>query len=147
MNDITKSIKDFKHKIKIKVRFSDLDAMRHVNNAAYLSYLEEARIAYFKDVFEKTKDGLDFGAVVARIEIDYLLPIMLGDEIEVVTRVSKMGTKSSDVEHLILVERNGTKVAAASALTKLVSYDYEKQISFVTPAWVKKKIEEFEKRN
>ncbi len=146
MNDITKSIKDFKHKIKIKVRFSDLDAMRHVNNATYLSYLEEARIAYFKDVLEKPKDGLDFEAVVARIEINYHQPIVLGDEVEVVTRVSNMGTKSSDVEHLILVERNGAKIVAASSLTKLVSYDYKKQTSFVTPERIKKKIEEFEGR-
>jgi acyl-CoA thioester hydrolase len=135
----------FKHKIKIKVRFSDLDAMRHVNNATYLSYLEEARIAYFKDVLEKPKNGLDFEAVVARIEINYHQPIILGDEIEVVTRVSKMGSKSSDVEHLILVERDGDKVIAASALTKLVSYNYEKQYSFATPDRIKKKIEEFEK--
>jgi acyl-CoA thioester hydrolase len=137
----------FKHKIKIKVRFSDLDAMRHVNNATYLSYLEEARIAYFKDVLDKPKNGLDFEAVIAKIEINYHLPIMLGDEVEVATRVSKMGNKSSDVEHLILVNKNGMKVVAASALTKLVSYDYTKQISFATPDRIKKKIEEFEKIN
>jgi acyl-CoA thioester hydrolase len=136
----------FKHKIKVKVRFSDLDAMRHVNNATYLSYLEEARIAYFKDVLGKPKDGLDFEAVVARIEINYHQPIVLGDEVEIVTRVSKMGTKSSDVEHLILVERNGAKIVAASSLTKLVSYNYEKQTSFVTPERIKRKIEEFEGR-
>jgi acyl-CoA thioester hydrolase len=135
----------FKHKIKIKVRFSDLDAMRHVNNATYLSYLEEARIAYFKDVLDKPKNELDFEAVVARIEINYHQPIILGDEIEVVTRVSKMGSKSSDVEHLILVKRDGAKIITASALTKLVSYNYEKQISFATPDRIKKKIEEFEK--
>ena len=72
---------------------------------------------------------------------------MLGDEVEVATRVSKMGNKSSDVEHLILVNKNGMKVVAASALTKLVSYDYAKQISFATPDRIKKKIEEFEKIN
>ncbi|MHB1687751.1 MAG: acyl-CoA thioesterase [Ignavibacteriaceae bacterium] len=138
-------IKDFKHSIKIKVRFSDLDAMRHVNNATYLSYLEEARIAYFKDVLNKPKNGLDFDAVVARIEIDYQQPIILGDEVEILTRVSKLGNKSSDVEDLILVERNGAKFIAAAAVTKLVSYDYEKQISFPTPESIKKKIEEFEK--
>ena len=137
----------FKHKIKIKVRFSDLDAMHHVNNATYLSYLEEARIAYFKDVLDKPKNGLDFEAIIAKIEINYHLPIMLGDEVEVATRVSKMGNKSSDVEHLILVNKNGMKVVAASALTKLVSYDYAKQISFATPDRIKKKIEEFEKIN
>ncbi len=138
-------IKNFKHSIKIKVRFSDLDAMRHVNNATFLSYLEEARIAYFKDVLNKPMEGLDFDAVVARIEIDYQQPIILGDEVEILSRVSKMGTKSSDVEHLIMVNRKGNKIIAASAMTKLVSYDYTKLTSFPIPENVKKQIEKFEK--
>ncbi len=136
--------KDFKHKIKLKVRFSDLDAMRHVNNATYLSYLEEARIAYYKDVLGLPKKNLDFGAVVAKIEIDYLLPISFGEEIEILTRVSKFGNKSSDVENLVLVERKGEKVAAAAAITKLVNFDYEKNISITIPDEIKIKIEEFE---
>ena len=137
-------IKNFKHSIKIKVRFSDLDAMRHVNNATFLSYLEEARIAYFKDVLNKRMEGLDFDAVVARIEIDYQQPIILGDEVEILSRVSKMGNKSSDVEHLIMINRKGNKIIAASAITKLVSYDYAKLTSFPIPENVKKQIEKFE---
>ncbi len=137
-------IVNFKHKIKLKVRFSDLDAMRHVNNATYLSYLEEARIGYYKDVLNMPKKNLDFNAVVARIEIDYLQPIVLGEAIEVLTKTTNFGKKSSDIENLILVERNGEKVIAAAALTKLVSYDYEKHQSIETPEEVKKKIEEFE---
>lgn len=137
-------IKLFKHNIKIIVRFSDLDAMRHVNNATYLSYLEEARIAYFNDVLNRSKDNLNYSAVVARIEIDYIKPINLGDEIEVLTRVSKLGTKSSDVENLIVIIRQGEKIIAASALTKLVSYDYKKLISIPIPDEVKKKIHNFE---
>lgn len=139
-------IKLFKHKTKIKVRFSDLDAMRHVNNATYLTYLEEARIAYFKDVLKMPKNDLDFGAVVARIDISYMQPVILGEEIEVMTRVSKMGNKSSDVEHIIVVNRHGGKVTAAEALTKLVSYDYEKLHSTATPEEVKRKIKEYEEK-
>lgn len=137
-------IKLFKHKIKIKVRFSDLDAMRHVNNATYLTYLEEARIAYFKDVLKMPKNDLDFGAVVARIDISYLQPVVLGEEIEVMTRVSKMGNKSSDVEHIIIINRHGEKITAAEALTKLVSYDYENLHSTVIPEKVKNRIKEYE---
>lgn len=137
-------IKQFKHRLKIKVRFADLDAMRHVNNSTYLTYLEEARIAYFRDVLKLPKNDLDFGAVVARIEINYKQPVVLGEEIEVMTRVSKMGNKSSDVEHIILANRNGKKIIAAEALTKLVSYDYEKLNSTVIPENVKLLIKEYE---
>jgi len=49
------NIKNFKHKTKIIVRFSDLDAMQHVNNATYLTYLEETRIDYFNTLFSRKK--------------------------------------------------------------------------------------------
>jgi len=136
--------KNFKHKIKINVRFSDLDAMRHVNNAAYLSYLEEARISYFNDVLGRPKDSLNFGAVIGRIEIDYLQPIILGDELEILTRVSKLGNKSSTVEHLIIVIRGSERIQAAAAVTKLVSYDYKKQQSIPISPEVRDKIGLFE---
>jgi acyl-CoA thioester hydrolase len=97
------NIEEFKHKTKIKIRFSDLDAMQHVNNATYLSYLEEARIDYFDNLFKRDKGSLDFQAVVGRIEINYIYPIELGDEVEIYSRVSKLGTKSIDVEHIVAI--------------------------------------------
>lgn len=136
--------KDFKHKISIKVRFSDLDALRHVNNAAYLSFLEEARIAYFNDVFEVPKDSLNFGVIIARIEIDYITPILLGDELEILTRVTKIGNKSTDVDHLIIIKRENKSIQAAAAVTKLVSFDYHNQKSVPVPESIKEKIKTFE---
>ena len=135
----------FKYKVKQKVRFSDLDAMQHVNNATYLSYLEEGRIGYFNHILNLPKNYLDFGAVVARIEINYLQPLIIGDEIEILTRVSKLGNKSSDVENMIIVEREGNKIVAAEAVTKLVSYDFKKFISVPIPEEIKNKIKEFER--
>ena len=139
-------IEKFRHKISVKVRFSDLDAMGHVNNASYLSYLEEARLAYYNHVLKMDADNLDFNAVIARIEIDYIDQIRLGDNVEVYTRTAKIGNKSSDVEHLIVVANNGNKKIAAKALTKLVSFDYRKNISVPVSEEAKKTIEEFERR-
>lgn len=136
----------YKHKTPIAVRFSDLDAMGHVNNAAYLSYLEEARISYFNKVFNIPKNNLSFGAVIARIEIDYLNQIKLGDEVEVYTRCLKIGNKSSDVDHLIVIQKNHQKIIAAHSLTKLVSFDYSKGVSVPIPQRIKEIIEEFEKQ-
>jgi acyl-CoA thioester hydrolase len=138
-------VENFKHKIAIKVRFSDLDAMRHVNNASFLSYLEEARLAYYKQVLKVNTDNLDFNAVVARIEIDYVDQIKLGDSVEIYTRTSKIGNKSSDMEHLIVVNNNDLKKIVAKALTKLVSFDYKTNQSIPVPEEAKKRIEAFEK--
>jgi acyl-CoA thioester hydrolase len=138
-------IENFKHKISIKVRFSDLDAMGHVNNASYLSYLEEARLAYYNQVLKADTNNLEFNAVIARIEIDYVDQIKLGDPVEIYTRTSKVRNKSSDVEHLIVVNNNGNKKIAAKAVTKLVSFDYINNRSIPVTDESKKQIEEFEK--
>jgi acyl-CoA thioester hydrolase len=127
------NIEEFKHKTKIKVRFSDLDAMQHVNNATYLSYLEEARIDYFDNLFKRDKGSLDFQAVVGRIEINYIYPIELGDEVEIYSRVSKLGTKSIDVEHIVAICKDNKFINAATALTKLVYYNYKTKTTMVIP--------------
>jgi acyl-CoA thioester hydrolase len=98
------------------VRFRDVDALGHVNNAVFLTYLEEARIGYL----------LPFGAdvtnmILARVEIDFKAPLRTGDEIEVGVRPSGMGTKSFELTYEV---RRGETVAA-QAKTVLVSYDYE----------------------
>lgn len=134
----------FKHRISIKVRFSDLDAMGHVNNAAYLSYLEEARFAYYNHVLGIDTNGLDFNAVIARIEIDYLEQIRLGDNVEVYTRTSRIGNKSSDVEHLIVVISDQGRKIAAKAFTKLVSFDYKRNQTIPVPERERTVIENFE---
>ena len=139
-----KDIKNFKHITKIKVRFSDLDAMQHVNNATYLSYLEEARIKYFNDLFSLKDGNLDYEAVIARIEIDYLFPIVLGDEIEVYTRISNLGNKSIDVLHIIGIRKESGLIKAATSVTKLVYYNYKSRSTMQIPEEAKKIISEFE---
>jgi acyl-CoA thioester hydrolase len=95
-----------------RVRFNDCDPMGHVNNALYSTFLEESRI--------QVLGGLeDF--ILGRVEIDFRAELRPGDEIEVRTRCSRIGTKSFDLEHEIRV---GERVAA-EAKSVLVAYDYE----------------------
>lgn len=137
-------IKDFKHKTNITVRFSDLDAMKHVNNASYLTYLEEARIDYFNHLFNRKKNSLDFEAVIARIEIDYIIPIRLGDKVEVFTRTTKIGKKSIDVEHIIAIKIDDKYLNAAQSITKLVYYDYKAGNTKIIPDEAKETIAKYE---
>ncbi len=136
---------NYKHKIPITVRFSDLDAMGHVNNAAYLTYLEEARISYYNDIFKLAKRSMPFGAVIARIEIDYIHQIQLGDEVEVFTRCIKIGNKSSDLDNLIVIKKDHKNIIAARSSTKVVAFDYTRGISILIPDEIKELIKEFEK--
>ena len=103
-----------------RVRFRDCDAMGHVNNAVYSTYLEEARIGVLGDL-------IDF--ILARVEIDFRSELRAGEEVEVRTRCSRVGTKSFDLEHVIAAE--GRVVADAKSV--LVSYDYELGASVPVP--------------
>jgi acyl-CoA thioester hydrolase len=94
-----------------RVRFRDCDAMGHVNNAVYSTYLEQARIAVL--------GGLD-PFILARVEIDFRAELRAGEEVEVRSRCSRIGTKSFDLEHQIWA---GDRLVA-DAKSVLVGYDY-----------------------
>ena len=116
---------DFVH--QETVRFRDVDAMGHVNNAVFLTYIEEARIAYL----------LRFGAevtqmILARAEIDFRAPLRDGDELEIGVRPAGVGTKSFELEY----EVRSADALAAEAKTVIVSFDYESGRSVEVPqAW------------
>lgn len=103
---------DFPFVHRERVRLRDIDSFGHVNNAVYSTYLEEARL-----------DALGgLGAVIlARVEIDFRAELYVGDEIEVHSRCSRIGTKSFDLEHEIRVDGR----IAAEAKSVLVGFDYE----------------------
>ena len=111
-----------------RVRFRDLDPMGHVNNAVFLTYLEQARVALFADAGAAT--GLqDMNMIVARVEIDFKAPVRLGDEVEVAVHASRFGTKSFDLEYELRVE--GELVAQAKSVQ--VAYDYSRREPVTVP--------------
>jgi acyl-CoA thioester hydrolase len=109
------------------VRFRDVDELGHVNNAVFLTYLEEARIGF---LLPRGADAS--GMILARVEIDFRAPLRSGDELEIGVRPVGVGTKSFELEYEI---RTGDTVAAV-AKTVLVSFDYETGRTVEVPqAW------------
>ena len=102
-----------------QVRFRDLDPMGHVNNAVFLTYIEQARFAFFAAVGAATELE-DMNLIVARVEIDFKAPVRLGQEVEISVRASRFGTKSFDLEYELRV--NSRLVAEARSVN--VFYDY-----------------------
>ena len=103
---------DLPHVHRDRVRFRDCDAMGHVNNAVYSTYLEEARIGVLGGLSE---------LILARVEIDFRSELRAGEEVEVRTRCPRIGTKSFDLDHVLTA--GGRVVAEAKSV--LVAYDYE----------------------
>jgi acyl-CoA thioester hydrolase len=136
--------KRFKHKIDIMVRFSDLDALGHVNNATYLSYIQDARISYFNRILNRKTDDLKYNAIIARIEIDYKNQISLGDKVTVYTKYTAVGEKSCNVESVVVVNKGDEDIIAANCLSVLVSFDYQLGVATPIPGKWRKAIEEYE---
>ena len=97
------------------VRWGDLDAFGHVNNATYLVYAQEARFAWSKML----------EMVVARAEVDFIAPIYTGDiYIDVEIWVNKVGTSSFGVTYEM---KNGDELLARVKTVQVtVSMDTKK---------------------
>jgi acyl-CoA thioester hydrolase len=118
-----------------RVRFRDLDPMGHVNNAVFLTYIEQARVAFLAEVGAAT--GIEeMNIIVAHVEIDFRAPVRLGQEIEISVRASRFGTTSFDLDYLLRVD--GEVVAEAKSVQ--VAYDYRRREPIPLPAEWREKL-------
>jgi acyl-CoA thioester hydrolase len=108
---------------QIEVRFRDCDPLGHVNNAAYLTYLEQARLFYWRSMwgFGSAAAAALPGVIMARAEIDYKRPAKYGQMLDVRLSLSGVGRTSFTYDYDI-VDESGATVALAR--TVQVMYDY-----------------------
>jgi acyl-CoA thioester hydrolase len=123
---------DFRHRTRVEVRFRDIDAFGHVNNAVVSTYLELARVRYLVDVLKVDPVGR-MPLILAMIKIDYLSPIFFDDDVRVSSRVDWVGTSSIAMSHLMKAAEERDLARASSVL---VAYDYAQARSMpVPPDW------------
>ena len=118
---------------ELDVRFRDCDAMGHVNNAVYLTYLEQARFFHWRaSGLVELARGSEAGAagaapadvpgvIIARVEIDYRRPAKYGDHLRIDVGVAAIGRTSFTYEYEI---RDAAGQLIASARTVIVRFDY-----------------------
>ena len=124
MTTITPSYpQEFPYYEDIKVRYSDLDTLQHVNNVSILEYVETARVGYnlASGIWDGTiRDG--FGMVVASVKIDYLTSIQFGDPVRVGIKLGHLGGKS--LHFRFQVENSETQDAFARGEVVMVAYNH-----------------------
>jgi acyl-CoA thioester hydrolase len=124
----------FRHMTSITIRFSDLDAMGHVNNAMYLTYMETGRIQYYRDLGLWQPIPRIIGPIMAKASVDYKLPLNLeDDDVMVYSRCARMGGKSYEMEHQIIRYKEGRAEVAAHGLMVMVAFDYRSGQSIRVP--------------
>lgn len=113
------SLEDFPYSHSLNTKWRDLDAFRHVNNATYLSYIEDARINMIKDW------GLDYSGksiIVAAVTINYLKQISHPSELIVGQGVSRIGNTSFDIFSSVFLK--GDDEPAAQSEITIVCFDF-----------------------
>lgn len=123
----------------IEIRFADIDKLGHVNNAIYLSYFEQARLKYFKEVIGTGIDWLEKGIILARAEVDFILPIHLEDNATIEISCSRIGSKSFDLNYQIVTIKPDKKVLVTKGKTVMVCFNYKDACTIAIPQmWVEK---------
>src|SRR5665213_252480 len=129
---MTEKLSDYKYKTPIAIRFSDIDAVGHVNNAIYLTYFEVARINYFKDILGWNLR--EHGIIVGDNEVNYLKPIILDDQITCYVRTTRIGNSSFDVMQVLVKKTPDGEEICTVGKAVCISYDYSANKSIPIPA-------------
>ena len=126
---------------RFTVPFGDVDMLQHVNNIAYIRWMEIVRTEYFASVM-----GADItsaqGMIQANINFQYEKQIEYRERVAVGVRVSRIGTKSFDFTYEIWSETHGHRCAYGT--TAIVAYDFVKHASIPVPDDWRAKIDAFE---
>jgi acyl-CoA thioester hydrolase len=116
-----------------EIRFADIDAMGHVNNAVYFSYFEQARIHFFRQWIGLEWNWSEHGILVAHNEIDYKVPILLSDTIAIHVGVVHMGNRSFTLSYRVEKETPDGTVLCSSGASVLVCYNHLKHETTLVP--------------
>ena len=133
-------------KLAIQIRWRDLDALGHVNNAVYLTYFELARLAYVQALLgvdaaidRRTLLPVDFQFILAEVTCHYRAPASLGDQLEASIWVAEVGRKSFVFEYRIKDEV--TERLVAEGCSTQVWFDYMANESRPVPAEIVARME------
>ena len=124
-------VTDFYFQYNIQTRFRDLDAFKHINNAVFLTYFEDAR----KSFFDRWSINLEEKSlIVASIKIDYLRQLQHPSKLTVGQKVSRLGTKSFDILSILFCN----EIQICTAITTIVCYNFSENKSVLLFDEIKK---------
>jgi len=135
---------DYKHHLPLQIRFCDIDRINHLNNAVYHNFFELGRVIYFNQLFTHSINWNERGFVLARTELNHILPVFINDNIYCFTKIIKIGTKSITIKNSICKLENNNLIECANGIGILVAMNYVKNESIKVPLEWRKAIEEFE---
>ena len=116
--------------MRFSVPFADVDMMQHVNNVAYIRWLETMRAEYFAQVMRTPINGRH-GMIQANIEFTYERQLSYRERIAVGCRIPRIGTKSFDFAYEVFSETHDRR--AAHGKTAMVAFDFGENRTIAVP--------------
>ena len=130
--------KDFDFWTPIESRWRDMDALGHLNHAAYLGYMESARVALYMEMgYSGIRKENDESTILASMEVHYLGQVSHPTILEIGQRISRIGSKSFDIIGGVFIK--GKFKPVCTALFKMVAFNYMKNQSIPVPDKIKEK--------
>lgn len=107
---------------ELKVRFGEIDGFGHVNNTNVFIYMEEARIALFKELGLMASwgspDSMEI-PVVADLQCDYLAQIMYDEKLKIYVKINEAGSSSIDLHYLGVNEKDKPVFTGRGAIVQI----------------------------
>ncbi|MCA4792958.1 acyl-CoA thioesterase [Myroides odoratimimus] len=136
---------DFRFYHPLEIRWSDMDALGHVNNVIYIDYFQIGR-GYYMNQASKTWDWFKHMFVIANISCNYVKEIKLDvKHPRIGVRISKMGGKSFEIEYAIVSEgENRDLILHAIGTSTQVMIDIKEKKTIEIPTWLREEVSGYE---
>lgn len=108
---------EMKHSTGVQIRFSDYDTFGHINNNSYMAFLDLGKSEFLRHVMGRHCSPSELSAAIVNINVDFLAPTVMGEDLDVQTAVVRLGEHSFTLYQRIVNPLTGIiKVQATSTL-------------------------------
>lgn len=129
------------YRVQVGVRWGDMDALGHVNNARFFTYDEDVRLGFFERLMgDDPQFWRAYGLILAHIGCDFVAQLHAPNTLDVHYGISRLGGKSLETRALMHAA-DGTLVARTRAI--VVWFDYEQQATLPIPDGVRTKLQPY----
>lgn len=139
-----KDLDTLKFKFPLQLRWNDMDALGHVNNAMFVTYFEVARGHYML----KACLGWDWHKhmfLIGNVNVDFKKELLLtAQNPQVWMRTAKIGTKSFVLEYAVVSEKNGETIIHATGSTTQIMFNMQTRTTVEVAEWVRESLTAFE---
>ena len=138
------SFNGFKFSLPLQMRWNDMDALGHVNNAVFVTYFETARGVFMMKAcpdWDWHKDMF----LIANINVDLQKELLLSAQnVLVHVKTVSLGTKSFVLQYAITSEKNSETIVHATGTTTQIMFDMKTRTTIEIPDWIRTSLSEYD---